>query len=337
MSVFPFSNLSLRVFLEKYINLLLFYYFSDKGNPMIWIYTVKDNEFVATDVTSLTQLNEVVGNQWAWIDIFKTTEKEREILSELFGNEPDVVEGFEKMMEGPLSIKDENCVFCVHKRLHDYISVTMPSITYEEKIQVYPILLAKKKKMIITWAEEDHKHSKIVKSAIRRLREGVESGQDLNSSLVISVIFHEIAFRTSKMLLSIREKLDDLEESALENGGKNLVRSVFSLKKTISSLYRLMIEEKDFMLDVDKSVVPLIKLDAKSKPIVSEAIELIDRELDFIDSYNRTLDSILTLQDLSSIHKVESSINYLTIVLVISTAILVFLEIMAVLEISIHG
>lgn len=86
------------------------------------------------------------------------------------------------------------------------------------------------------------------------------------------------------------------------------------------------------MLDVDKSVIPLIKLDKKSKPIVDETIEIIDRELDFMDSYTRTLDSILTLQDLASIHKVESSINYLTIVLVIGTAILIILELLVVLE-----
>ena len=93
-----------------------------------------------------------------------------------------------------------------------------------------------------------------------------------------------------------------------------------------------MIEEKDFMLDVDKSMVALTNLNQKSRPIVDEAIELIDRDLDFIDSYTRTLDSILTLQDLSSIHKVENSINYLTIILVIGTAILVFFELLAVLE-----
>lgn len=90
-----------------------------------------------------------------------------------------------------------------------------------------------------------------------------------------------------------------------------------------------MIAEKDFMLDVDKSVIPRIKLDEKSKSIVDEAISIIDRELDFMDSYNRTFDSILTLQDLASIHKVESSINYLTIVLVIGTAILIILELLA--------
>ena len=64
----------------------------------------------------------------------------------------------------------------------------------------------------------------------------------------------------------------------------------------------------------------------------NEQIEIIDRELDFMDSYTRTLDSILTLQDLASIHKVESSINYLTIVLVIGTAISIILELLVVLE-----
>jgi hypothetical protein len=76
----------------------------------------------------------------------------------------------------------------------------------------------------------------------------------------------------------------------------------------------------------------LSSLNEKSRPIVDEAIEIIDREIDFLDSYSRSLDSILTLVDLSSIHKVESSINFLTIVLVLGTAILIFFEIIAVLE-----
>jgi len=299
---------------------------------MIWMYTVEETDFVATDVTSLKQLMDVASNQWVWVDIFDPNEKEREIITELIGNEPEIVEKFKKMMDTPLDIHREGCVLCNCEKIHEYVSVTIPSITFEEQMLVYPIVLAKKKKMIITWGEEEHNHSQIIKTTIRRLREGVEAGQDLNSSLVISVLFHEIAIKNSNVLLYIRERIDQMEEQALENGGKQLIRSVFSLKKTISNLYRLMIEEKDFMLDVDKSVIPFIKLDTKSKPIVDEAIELIDRELDFMDSYTRTLDSILTLQDLASIHKVESSINYLTIILVIATAILVILELAVVLE-----
>jgi len=298
---------------------------------MIWMYTVQGKDFVATDVTSLTQLMDVASNQWVWVDIYDPNRKESEIILELLGNEPEFADQIEKRVINPLSIH-KGCVLCDYEKVQDCVCLTIPSIALEEKLLVYPIVLAKKKKMIITWGEEGHNHSKIIKTTIRRLREGVEAEQDLNTSLVISVLFHEIAIKNSNVLLSIREKIDQIEEQALENGGKHLIHSVFSLKKMISSLYRLMIEEKDFMLDVDKSVIPRIKLDEKSKSIVDEAIEIIDRELDFMDSYTRTLDSILTLQDLASIHKVESSINYLTIVLVIGTAISILLELLVVLE-----
>ena len=299
---------------------------------MIWIYTVKGKEFVAVDVTSLTQLMDVARNQWVWVDIFNPDEKELEILSELIGNKPKIVAKFKKIMNKPLDIHAKDCIFCNYEMVNEYLFATIPSITLEEQMLVYPLILAKKKKMIITWGDEGYSHSKIIKKTIKRLREGVETGQDLNSSLVISVLFHEIASKNSNVLLSIREKIDQLEEQALANQGKDLIRSIFSLKKMISRLYRIMIEEKDFMFDVEQSVIPLIKLNQKSKPIVNEAIELIDREIDFMDSYTRALDSILTLKDLASIHRVESSINYLTIVLVIGTAILVTLELLVVLE-----
>ena len=252
-------------------------------------------------VTSLTQLRDVASNQWVWVDIFDPSEKELEIMTELIGNEPQIIEKFKKMMDNPLDVRREACVLCNYEKVHEYTFVTVPSINLEEQILVYPIILAKKKNMIITWGEEGKSHSKIIKKTIKRLREGVEAGQDLNSSLVISLLFHEIAIKNSDAMLRVREKIDMMEEQALENGGKHLIRSVFSLKKTISSLYRLMIDEKAFMLDVEQSVLPLIKLNQKSKPSVNEAIELIDREIDFMDSYTRTLDSILTLQDLASI------------------------------------
>jgi Mg2+ and Co2+ transporter CorA len=299
---------------------------------MIWLYSVQEKDFIAIDVTSLTQLKELAEKKWVWIDIFNPSEKELEILSELLGDEPKVVKKFKDLMDQPIDVKVDNCDFFNYEKVNDYGTVVFPSINIDEKLFVHPIILSKKKKMIITWAEEGHKHSNIIKKTIKRLREGVEASQDLNTSLVISVLFHELALNNSKEILSIRENIDKLEEKALYKGGKKLIHSVFSLKKMISKISRIMIEEKAFMLDVEQLVVPLTKLNVKSKPIVNEAIELVDREIDFLDSYSRSLDSIWTLQDLSSIHKVESSINYLTIVLVISTVFLVFFEFLAFLE-----
>jgi hypothetical protein len=135
-------------------------------------------------------------------------------------------------------------------------------------------------------------------------------------------------------LLSIREEVNNLEERVLDSKEKHDVHSVFSLKKRITVLYRIMVDEKKFMLDVNKKIIPRIKLDEKANAILDDAINIIDRGLDFTDSYSRTLDNLLTLQDLASIHKVEASINYLTIVLVIGTAILIILETMS--KLGIH-
>ena len=301
---------------------------------MIWAYSVKENEFVGTDIVSLQQLDELSRNQWIWVDVFNPDKNELEILTGLIKDNSKIITNYKNLMGKPLDVNFDGCDFCDYEKLDKSTVLVVPSISLDTQMQVYPIVLAKKRKMIITWGEQGGSHSGIIKKTIKRLREGVESKQELNSPLVISVLFHEIAVNNSTQILNIRKRIDHLEEKALENGEKNLVRSIFSLKKMISNLYRLMVEEKDFMLDVDKSVIPFVKLNEKSKPIVDEAIEIIDREIDFLDSYSSSLDSILTLTDLASIHKVESSINYLTIVLVVATAILVIFELMAVLELA---
>ena len=153
----------------------------------------------------------------------------------------------------------------------------------------------------------------IIKSSIRRFREHVVEGGQPNSSLAIGLLLREIASKNSDVMLSIREAIDQIEEKSLEEAGKkHAIYSIFSLKRKISTINRLLITEKEIMLDINETMIPHIKLDEKAKSIVDNAIENINREIDFIDSYNRSLDSILTLQDLASIHRVESSINYLT-------------------------
>ena len=111
------------------------------------MYTVQGKDFVATDVTSLTQLMEIASNQWVWVDIYDPNEKEREIISELLGNEPEIVEKFKKRMGEPLNIHLEGYILCSYEKIHEYVSVTIPSITLDEQMRVYPIVLAKKKKI----------------------------------------------------------------------------------------------------------------------------------------------------------------------------------------------
>ena len=73
--------------------------------------------------------------------------------------------------------------------------------------------------MIITWGEERHNHSKIIKKTIKRLREGVEAEQDLNSSLVISVLFHEIAINNSNQICMYQRKNRSTGGASSREGG----------------------------------------------------------------------------------------------------------------------
>ena len=81
------------------------------------------------------------------------------------------------------------------------------------------------------------------------------------------------------------------------------------------------------MSDVRERVVPHIKIDEEAELIIHDAIDDIDRELEFVDSYSRTLDSILRLQDLGLIHRVERNLIYLTAVILLLSIISIILTI----------
>ena len=95
---------------------------------MIWIYAVEGKDFVATDVASLTQLRDIASSKWVWVDIFHPNEKELEILAELFGNEPELVEKFKDMMDKPLDVKVDGYEFCNYEKVHELAQSLFPQL-----------------------------------------------------------------------------------------------------------------------------------------------------------------------------------------------------------------
>jgi len=70
-----------------------------------------------------------------------------------------------------------------------------------------------------------------------------------------------------------------------------------------------------------------LKLAAEAKLIVDDTMDDVTRELEFVDSYNTSLDSVLRLQDLGLIHRVERTLVFLTTALVMTNVILILLQI----------
>jgi len=129
-------------------------------------------------------------------------------------------------------------------------------------------------------------------------------------------------------MVSFKELIDEVEEKALAKPwDKSVTHSVFRLKKEISTLHRLLWVEKELMSDVKEHVIPYIELDHEARLILGDAIDDIERELEFVDSYSRTLDGILRLQDLGLIHRVERNLIYLTAAILLLSIISIILSI----------
>jgi len=161
------------------------------------------------------------------------------------------------------------------------------------------------------------------------LKDCVVEGKEVGSSFIVSRLFREIADGNSEAMVSFRELIDKIEEEALEKPWrKTVTRSVFKLKKWISRLYRLLWVEKELISDIKEGVMPHVKLTNEERIVVDDAMDNINRELEFIDSYNRSLDSILRLQDLGLIHRVERNLVYLTIIILFMNILLIILSLM---------
>lgn len=81
------------------------------------------------------------------------------------------------------------------------------------------------------------------------------------------------------------------------------------------------------MLSVSEGMVPMIETSEEIRATLSHPINNISREISLLDSHNNALDSILSLQDLGMIHRVERNLIYLTIMALIVSVLLILLEI----------
>lgn len=79
---------------------------------------------------------------------------------------------------------------------------------------------------------------------------------------------------------------------------------------------------------MEEGMIPHVRLTKETRVIVDDAMDDVDRELEFVDSYNRSLDSILRSQDLGLIHRVERNLVCLTIIILVTNVLLLILSLM---------
>lgn len=251
---------------------------------------------------------------WLWIDCLNLDEKETMTISNFFEIEAKILKEIKTEKKYP------SC-----ERYRDYVLISIPFVEFGNTLQLHPISVIVKEKIMIT--SRDECSTKLIGKVIETLGSYVLENGRIGLSFIVGRLLREVANENSNTMMSLKVQIDKIEEKVLEKpGAKTIIRSVFKLKREIFTLHRLLWVEKELMSDVREQCVPHIKSDKETDLIIHDAIDDINRELEFADSYSRTLDSILTLQDLGSIHRVERTLIFITIMILLLDVFLIIGE-----------
>ncbi len=172
--------------------------------------------------------------------------------------------------------------------------------------------------------------SRSIKNALRTFEDcvGKVCEKDKSSTFILGRLFHEISNENLDVVMALRESIDKVEENALDNpADKRISHSVFATKREISALERVLWAQRELMHNLREGVVPMIEVSEEVRASLNHPINNVSRELSLLDSHNNALDSILSLQDLGMIHRVERNLIRLTIIALIVSIILILLEI----------
>jgi len=288
-------------------------------NSMMWAYTVTEkNELHAQDVDSQKELERMIQeSNWVWIDTMQPDEKEFEIIQN-FIKEPRMLE----------VIKEKKSI-SRPERMNDFIFFSIPQAIYTEELHVSPVyVLTKTNGIFITIRSKSS--SQAFKNALKTFEDciGKVCEGDMNSLFLLVRLFHELTNENLDTLMDIREIIDSLEQKALENpGNKEISRSVFATKRMISTLERVLWSQREQMLNIREGVVLIIEVTEEIETMLNFSVNNISRELSLLTSENYALDSILSLQDLGMIHRVEKRLILLSFLALIVSILLILLEI----------
>ncbi len=285
---------------------------------MIWVYTVsKSNEIQAGDVSSLQELQVFTRDfDWLWIDFMDPDEKDFEIIAGLL-EEAGIVH----------DVKAQK-VFSRPERVNGYLLVSIPLVVFKKELETHLVYVFLKERTLLTVRS---KHStKPFKNALRTFEDcvGKVCEQTVNSSFIMGRLLHEVSNENIEAVMTLRENIDKIEENALEKpGDRGISRSVFAVKRQVSAFERILWAQKELMLSIREGVIPIVKTTEEITATLNHAINNISRELSLLDSHNNALDTILSLQDLGMIHRVERKLIYLTLMALIVSILLILLEI----------
>ncbi len=285
---------------------------------MIRTYALKKkNELRVRDVDSLDEMEKLVGeSSWLWLDSAEPNDEELESIIGLL-KETEIIEDIKKRQ-----------VFSHRVKVNDYVMISIPFVSFEEKWKIYPIYLFAKEKILITIRSRHSSES--VNSAVETFRDCLSKVCQYGnaSSFIVGRLFHEMSSKNLDTVMMLRKRTEEIEENTLRNpGDKKIGKKVFAQKRNISALERILWTQRELILSIEEGVIPAIHSSEMDEQVLGHAVSNITRQISLLTANDDALDNILSLQDLGMIHRVERMLIYLTLVTLIANIIMILIEV----------
>ncbi|UCE96915.1 MAG: magnesium transporter CorA family protein [Candidatus Bathyarchaeota archaeon] len=285
---------------------------------MIWIYTVAESgELQARDADSLEELRglgEEVG--WFWIDFMDPSDEELKIVSGLL-EESEITEDISR-----------HKIFSHPERAKDYLLFSIPQALFKNGLKTFPIYVFTKDNSLLTI--RNGYSSRSIKNTLKTFEDcvGKICTGPVNSSFILGRLFHETSNENLNAVMAFRGNVDEIEQKTFENpADKNISPLIFAAKREISAFERILWAQKELMFRVSEGVIPTLRSSEEIRSSLNHPINNISRELSILDSHNKALDNILSLQKLGTIHRFEKSLVRLGIIALVISAIMIILKI----------
>jgi Mg2+ and Co2+ transporter CorA len=283
---------------------------------LIWVYTFNEqNELKASDVHSGDELESLKKeNEWFWIDCLEPNEEELKIITEWL------------KVSDVKSLVNDRHIFSRYENVNYYVMISLPFVCFNSNIEMHPIHFFASEKIFVTMRNKDS--SKLISNTLKTYQDcRARLECPAFSPFIVSRLFYEATNENLEVAMSLREQIDAIEERALSKpSDKKISKSVFSLKREISSLERILWAQREKMLNIKEGVIPIIETSGMGLHTLNYAINNVSRELSIINSYDSALDSVLNLQDLGMIHRVEKGLIILTAVTLLVNIIMIIIE-----------
>jgi len=276
------------------------------------VYAIKNGSFFEDQLESLNQLKSVEGeSDFIWIDTVDPNSKELKFTSKLLGEDVKTSELIKNGLPLPRYRISNNLVI-----------MSFSVVSWNEKFLTFPIYIFVGQKTM--WTFRTAESSEPVDYVLQNL----ETTSNMTPVQLLNELLLEIANSNLEVLVQLREIIENLEEKAIdEPSNKQTLKRVFDLKRQLAHFYRLVSSEKQLITELKDGFIPKIKVSKSELVVLNDAMSSLTQELEFLNYYDSSLDGVLRLQELGSIHKLDVRVINLTIIIAVLTVLILLIDI----------